>query len=240
MIPRVIVATMDVYLVPTGLDRHVLYCEPAGDQPASAAGAGRGVWRRLHGAFLQVLAFVDREHDPAPGETAPASPPPGLWPRLRSRALRWLAERVAEQRVLWRLQGQARVRAFHPVGLDRAGALAAIGLSLRADLRRHVIWLAIDSVLLLLSLLLIPLPGPNMLGYYFTFRVVGHVLSIRGARQGMARVAWDLEESPPLGELAGAAGLAPAERERIVRSVADRLHLPRFPRFCERILGGAA
>lgn len=231
---------MDVYLVPAGPDRHVLYCEPAGDAPVSGDGAGRGIWRRLHGSFLRVLAFVEREHDSAPNASALATPPPGLLARFRSHALRWLAERVAEQRVLWRLQGQARVRAFHPDAIDRAGALAAIEQSLRLDLRRHVIWLAIDSILLLVSLLLTPIPGPNMLGYYFTFRVVGHVLAIRGARQGLARVAWDLEPSSPLGELAGAARLAPAERDRVVRSVADRLRLPRLPRFCERILSGSA
>ena len=228
---------MDVYLVPAGPDRYVLYCEPAGDHAESGGNAGRGAWRRIHASFLQVLAFVEREHDSAPDESAP---PQGLLSLLRSRALRWLAERVAEQRVLWRLQGQTLVRAFHPDALDQAGALSAIRQSLRADLRRHVGWLVLDSVLLLLSLLLTPIPGPNMLGYYFAFRVVGHVLSIRGARQGMGRVAWDLEGSPPLGELAGAARLAPVERERVVRSVADRLRLPRFPKFCERILNDAA
>ena len=50
-------------------------------------------------------------------------------------------------------------------------------------------------------------------------------------------MAWDLEASPPLGELSGAAGLPPDERARVVRSVADRLGLPRFPKFCERVLG---
>jgi hypothetical protein len=63
------------------------------------------------------------------------------------------------------------------------------------------------------------------------------VLSIRGARQGLSRAAWDLEASPPLGQLSGAASLPPAERARIVRSVADQLGLPRFPTFCERVLG---
>jgi hypothetical protein len=141
--------------------------------------------------------------------------------------------------VLWRLQGQQRVRAFHPDGLDRAGALATIHQSLRTDSRRHWRWLGLDTILLLLSLLLTPLPGPNLPGFYFTFRVVGHVLSIRGARQGLAHVGWDLEGSPPLGELAGAARLPPAERARVVRSVAERLGLPRFPRFCERVLDDA-
>lgn len=240
MIPRVIVAAMDVYLVPAGPDRHVLYCEPAVEHARSRGSGGRGIGRRLLDAFARVLAAVEREHEPADDGGAPASPPPGLLPRLRSRVLRWMAERVADQRVLWRLQGQTRVRTFHPDGLDPAGALAAIHRSLRAESRRHAGWLGLDAVCLLLSLLLIALPGPNLLGYYFAFRVVGHVLSIRGSRHGLRRVSWDLEASRPLGELAGAAGLPPAERARVVRSVADRLGLPRFPKFCERLLGHAA
>jgi hypothetical protein len=230
---------MDVYLVPAGPDRHVLYCEPAGERVGSHD-SGRGVWRRLLDAFAHVLAAVEREHDPADDGSASESPPPGLLPRLRSRVLRWLAERVADQRVLWRLQGQTRVRAFHSDGLDPAGALAATHRGLRAESRRHAGWLGFDIVCLLLSLLLIPLPGPNLIGYYFAFRVVGHVLSIRGARQGLRRVTWDLEVSRPLGELAGAAGLPPVERARIVRSVADQLGLPRLPKFCERVLDAAA
>jgi hypothetical protein len=239
MIPRVIVAAMDVYLVPAGRDRHVLYCEPARERAGPRA-SGRGVWRRLLDAFARVLAAVEREHDSAGGDGTAASPSPGLLARLRSRFLRWIAERVADQRVLWRLQGQTRVRAFHPAGLDPAAALAAIHSGLRAESRRHAGWLGLDTVCLLLSLLLIPLPGPNMIGYYFAFRVVGHVLSIRGSRQGLARVAWDLEASRPLGELAAAAGLTPAERAAVVRSVADQLGLPRLPKFCERVLGDAA
>jgi hypothetical protein len=231
---------MDVYLVPAGPDRHVLYCEPAGEHARSDDGGGRGVWRRLLDAFARVLAAVEREHDPADDGGAAASSLQGLLPRLRSRILRWMAERVADQRVLWRLQGQTRVQVFHPDGLDPAVALAAIHQGLRAESRRHGGWLGFDSVCLLLSLLLIPLPGPNLLGYYFAFRVVGHVLSLRGARQGLRRVTWDLEASRPLGRLAGAASFPPVERARIVRSVADQLGLPRLPKFCERVLGTAA
>jgi hypothetical protein len=116
--------------------------------------------------------------------------------------------------VLWRLQGQTRVRAFHPDGIDPAGALAAINQGLRAESRRHAGWLGFDTICLLLSLLLIPLPGPNLIGYYFAFRVVGHVLSIRGARQGLTRVTWDLEASRPLGEPACRASTAPASCAR--------------------------
>lgn len=235
---------MDVYLVPAGPDRHVLYCESARDKIETGQGTGGGIRRKMRDAFVRVLAAIEREHEREDagagcGE-ASAAPPAGTMARARSRVFGWMAERVAEQRVLWGLQGQTRVRAFHPASLDGPGALAAIERCLRAEARRHQRWLWLDAILLLVSLLLTVIPGPNLPGYYFTFRVVGHVLSIRGARQGIGHVSWDLQASPPLGELFDAVSLPPVERARVVRSVASQLGLPRLPRFCDRVLGGAA
>ncbi len=240
MIARVIVTPMDVYLVPAGPDRHVLYCESARDKIETGQGEGGGIRRKMRDAFVRVLAAIEREDAGAGGDGASGATSAGAMARARSRLFGWMAERVAEQRVLWGLQGQTRVRAFHPASLDGPGALAAIERCLRAESRRHQRWLWLDTILLLVSLLLTVIPGPNLPGYYFTFRVVGHVLSIRGARQGLGRVSWDLQASPPLGELFEAVGLPSAERARVARSVASQLGLPRLPRFCDRVLGGAA
>ncbi len=228
---------MDVYLVPAGPSRHVLYCEPAGDAAGPPFRGTHAVWRRLHEAFRRVLAAVEREHERA--HSMP-SPPAGLLPRLRARGLRWVSERVAEQRVLWHLQGQHRVRAFHPAALDDAGALSAIHESLRADSDRHGRWLVLDAVFLLVSLVLTPLPGPNVPGYYFTFRVVGHFLSVRGARHGLRQVAWDLQPSEPLDELVGLERLPSAQRGALVHAIAEKLGLPRLARFVERTVGETA
>jgi Mitochondrial K+-H+ exchange-related len=227
---------VDVYLVPAGRDHHVLYCEPAGEPPAPPAHGTRGIWRRLYDGFNRVLAAIEHEHEGAPGDADGTAAASGVWSRLRSRVLGWLAGRVAEQRVLWRLQGRTDVRAFHPDDLEPTRALAFVHDSLRKDASRHRRWLGLDGVLLVFSLLLTPVPGPNLLGYYFAFRVVGHVLSIRGARQGLGRVRWDLQSSRPLGELTGIERLPVAERTDVVRRVAGELGLTRLPRFFERTL----
>ncbi len=227
---------MDVYLVPAGGGRHVLYCEPAGPPAAPAAGRSGAIWRRLYDHFAAVLAMLDREHDPE--HEAEHQPPSGFFARLRSRSLKWMAERVAEQRVLWRLQGIRQARAFHPDTLERARSLEIVRENLRADFRRHARLLGLDAFYLLVAIVLTPIPGPNLLGYYFSFRVVGHVLSVRGARQGLSRVEWDLEPSAELSELAALDGLPAAERAPAVHSVAERLGLPRLPRFCERLMTG--
>jgi hypothetical protein len=225
---------MDVYLVPIGPDRYELYCESADESAAPSADHTGGIWRRLQEKFSEVLAAVEREQDRAqPGSTAPAEHD-GVLSRLRVRGARWLAERVAEQRLLWRLRGQHAVHAYFPSFIDDVRALEVIRRSLSADADRHLRWLVIDAIGLLFSLLLIALPGPNVVGYYFTFRVVGHFLSARGARQGLRQVTWELQSSPLLGELGGLERLPAEERASRVRAIADQLGLSRLARFFER------
>jgi Mitochondrial K+-H+ exchange-related len=225
---------MDVYVVPTGSGRYELYCEPGDDAPSPAPEGASGLWRRLHEKFSLVLAAVESEPDPAaPGSTVPPDRA-GLMSRLRTRGLRWLAERVAEQRLLWRLRGHHTVRAFFPAVIDGTRALAIIRGSLKADGDRHRRWLIVDTVGLLFSLVLIPLPGPNVVGYFFTFRVVGHFLAVRGARQGLRHVTWALEPSAPLGDLAGLEHLPAEERAVRLRAIAGQLGLVRLARFFER------
>jgi hypothetical protein len=240
MIARVIVAVMDVYLVPGGPNRFELYCESAAEPAPQRPAGTRGLWKRLHDTFTEVLAAIEREQDSLPATSPAPAVPAGLMHRLRVRGMRWIAERVAEQRLLWRLRGQTTVRAFFPAGIDPAAAHATIRVNLERDSRRHHRWLVIDTVGGLFSLLLMPLPGPNVLGYYFAFRIVGHLLAIRGARQGLRIVSWDLRPSDLLAELGRLEHLPEAERASRVRAIAQELGLLRLARFFERTAVGAA
>ena len=228
MIARVIVAVMDVYLVPGGPKRFELYCEAAADPAPPRPDGTSGLWKWLHHKFTEVLAAIEREQDRLPA--APA----GLMHRLRVRSLQWIAERITEQRLLWRLRGQSAVRAFFPAGIEPADAHGTIRRSLERDARRHFRWLVVDTVGGLFSLLLVPLPGPNVPGYYFSFRIVGHLLAILGARQGLRVVLWDLQPSDLLAELGRLEHLSEAERAPRVRAIALELGLPRLARFFER------
>jgi hypothetical protein len=240
MIARVIVAVMDVYLVPGGPNRFELYCESAAEPAPQRTDGTSGLWKSLHAKFTEVLAAIEREQDSLPSTPAAPAAPAGLMRRLRLRGVRWIAERVAEQRLLWRLRGQTAVRAFFPAGIDPAAAHATIRANLDRESRRHLRWLVIDTVGGLFSLLLMPLPGPNMLGYYFAFRIVGHLLAIRGARQGLRVVSWDLQPSDLLAELSRLEHLPETERASRVRAIAQALGLPRLARFFERIAVEAA
>ena len=105
--------------------------------------------------------------------------------------------------------------------------------SLQRDGERHRNWLAIDSVLMVLSAALILVPGPNVVGYYFAFRVVGHYLSWKGARQGLDVVVWKTEPSEPLAELRQAIDLNRPQREIKLGDVASRLRLNHPAAFAE-------
>lgn len=229
--------------MPIGRGRHALYCEP-GDDPTPMDKVPRGgLWQRLAAQFSAVIAAVEREQDEhAPhgrSRDAQQGQPAGLWVRLRRRSLAWVAEKIAEQRLLWRLRNCSEVRVFVPAGLQPDEALATIRGNLKSDFDRHRWWMVVDGIGGILSVALMFIPGPNLIGYYFAFRIVGHYLSLRGARHGLSQVRWHVEPSGVLAELQAAADLPQVERERRVQGVADRLGLRRFPRFYRRAAGPA-
>ena len=98
----------------------------------------------------------------------------------------------------------------------------------------------IDVLLLAASALLTLLPGPNLIAYYFAFRVVGHYLSIRGARQALARIDWSLEPSTPRAELRRLLVEDAASRQSRLQAVATSLGLEHLPRFFDRVTTASA
>ncbi len=228
---------MDVYLVPVGSDRYQLYCEsPAEDLPELPAGES-GLWKRLSARFAAMLASIEREHERLERSRAAARlrRRKGWMTRARMRGVRWLAEKVAEQRLLWRLRTQREACALYPVGMGDERAMSVIRGNLARDFGRHRWWLAVNTLAGIASLALMPLPGPNVIGFYFAFRIVGHFLAVRGARQGLDVVCWRLRESAHLAELRSSLALPPPERERIVAEVSRQLGLRRLPRFFKRM-----
>jgi hypothetical protein len=78
-------------------------------------------------------------------------------------------------------------------------------------------------------------PGPNFIAYYLAFRVIGHVQSWRGARQGMSRVAWTVESDAELAELGLLVDMPREARAPRVAAIADRLNLRRLSAFFDRV-----
>jgi hypothetical protein len=228
---------MDVFLIPLGADRYELYCEPRAITPELEPDAQiSGVMGRLKRYFRDVLTAAEqaRAHRAAP---PPADPgvKTGIMARLKARGLAWIAEAIAAQWLLWALRQTPAATLTYPADLGSQEADDCARRVLQRGADRHRWWLGIDTLLLLVSALLILLPGPNLIGYYFAFRVVGHYLSWRGARHGLDRVEWTLTPSEPLADLRAAIGMAPTQRTHRLREVASRLRLDDLPSFVERL-----
>ena len=102
----IVVTVMDVYLVPVGGERYELYCEVPDEPEEPAAEPPTGFFRRMKHRFTTMLAEAERERrhgHPEPEHV-------GMARRVKARSMRWVAESIAEQRLLWHLRRQdARV-----------------------------------------------------------------------------------------------------------------------------------
>ena len=229
---------MDVFVIPVGPDRYELYCEqPAvGDEPIDTT--QRGLFARVRDRFRGLIrAAEERQRN----GTDDAPEPQGWAGRLQDRAMAWVVERIAEQRLLWNLRGQTAATAAHPTDMTFDQVHALIRSTLQRDADRHLRWIFIDGLLFLVTFvalgpLFILIPGvANLPALYFGFRVVGHFLSFRGARNGLRMVTWTGRSCPPLGELRELAALDPRTREVRLHDVAARLRLEHLPKFFDRV-----
>lgn len=229
---------MDVYLVPVGADRYELYCEIPDADTAEDGAAKRpqGYFRRLVQRFREMIAEAERERHE--GIAQPAAR--GRIARMKARALRWVAESIAEQRVLWHLRQQAEACLHYPDDIDQQQGIAVLRQQLGGDSQKHRRWLIIDGIALVLSVVVLGpffllIPGvANLPAAYFGFRVVGHYLSLRGASRGLDTVAWRYQSSAPLTELRRVLALDPDARGSRVDAIAETLRLEHLATFFQR------
>jgi hypothetical protein len=217
-----------VYLVPVGPGRYELYSEAPEDlehdgQPPPE----EGFWKRtMHSAQVRWREAVHSARD--------TDSSAGWFVRLRDRAVCRAAESIAEQRTLWSLRQCTMATLVHPSDLNDTQA-DEIRVALLSRARTyHGRWLAIDALLFVASGVFFFVPGPNVLAYYFLFRVVGHYLSWRGARQGLESMTWSYRPEPALAELGRLAALPRDARHSRVEAIACALNLPRLAAFFER------
>lgn len=228
---------MDVFLIPTRTpEQYALYYE-APDDDVVEAGEGHGLVHRLKVRFAEMLREAEewrqRRHDEAIAPTGPFG-------RLRRKIMGFVVERIAEQRLLWHMRRASDICARIPADLDPVEAGTRVRAMLKKDADHHLKWLLIDLTLLIASAPLMVIPGPNLPGFYFTFQVVGHFLSWRGAKQGLRGTEWTFKASDDLAELRQAMSLAPPQRQRRFRELADRLRLEHLARFCEEVAAPTA
>ena len=225
-----LVTSTDVFLVPVGTDQYELYCEVPDEPLDVEPDVPAGFFGRMKLRFSALLA--EAEHERRHGH----APRNGWLGRAKARTMRWVAESIAEQRLLWHLRRQGDACLHYPDDLEEQSAVNLLRQQLRRDFEKHRFWLIVDSFGFVASGLLFLVPGPNIVAYYFAFRMVGHYLSMRGARQGLDVVRWSNEASAPLTDLRRAIAMDGEERERRVNDIANALHLEHFVKFFERVV----
>jgi hypothetical protein len=224
---------MDVYFVPIGRDRFESYFEAADEDPE--ASHAQGLFARWRARFAAIIRDVERErHEARHTEGG------GMVSRVRRWVMRWIAERVAEQRLLWNLSGADEATLHVPDNLDAVVAERMMRDAMRRDADHHLRLLAVHAVGLLLSVPFVIIPGPNVFGYFFTFTVLGHYMAWRGARRGLSRVTWTVVSSADLTDLRSAFTLDADARHQRICDVADRLRLHRLVNFVERMAAPTA
>lgn len=236
---------MDVYLVPVGHGRHELYCEVP-DEPDAPGEAEETLdastfWGRMHARFIVPVmrraqaAIRDAEREWRDRQAGRIEEPHGRWGRAKARMRAWIAEKVAEQRLLWHMRRQEHCALFHPSDIPGEQGLAMMRDALQRDAKRHRNWFIIHTVLFVASGLLALVPGPNLVAYIFLFRLAGHFFSMKGARQGLNVAIWTAKPCPELTELRAAVELPPTERGARVRAIGDALRLEHLATFFNRV-----
>ena len=216
-----------VYLVPIGSGRFELYTEPIDDASAGAS-ARDGFWRRqMHGLHERWRQATRAAHSAGASTTRLA--------RGRDWLVRRVVESIAEQRTLWSLRGVTSAALVYPDDLSSASAAVVRERMLAHSRRHHGRWLLANLAGSTATVVLFLLPGPNLIGYYFAFRVIGHYLAWCGARQALDRTSWHGRPEPALTALGALAHLPREERADQVERLAAGLHLPRLAAFFESV-----
>ena len=231
---------MDVYLIPTATaERYELYYEAPDAAPADTQSSNGwvnrltfGLWgrmaRRFDAMLLEAEEWRHRRKEAHPD-------PAGFLARGRRKVMGYIVERIAEQRLLWHLRKVDQVCAHMPTDMSEAEADGVVITMLKRDVEHHRNWLWIDLALLIPSAFLTLVPGPNVVGLYFTFQVVSHYLSWVGAKRGLALAPWTFQPCDELKELRSAMTMAPAERQHCFHDVAVRLRLEHLPTFLDDV-----
>jgi hypothetical protein len=159
----------------------------------------------------------------------------GVGLRVR-RIWEWLQKRIPpDEPALRALRGVSAVVLHHPPTFTEAEAQELWRSYLKSRQGGHMFWFVINALVSPLTLLLAPLPGPNVIGYWFVYRSTCHMLARLGARN--ARSEQVTTEFLASDALDGAFGAEDKER---IASLSSSFGLQGLDEFIQRITAGRA
>lgn len=163
---------MKIYLLRVTDEQTLFYAEPAVEEiretkEEATAGGLRG-WLSEKYVSLQK-ALVESES--------------GTGLRMR-RMWEWLQRRMAvDEQMIRSLRVVHQIELHHPSSFSPAQARETWDHYL-ANRRRHfLLWFVLNLLVTPVTLLLAPVPGPNVIGWWFCYRAICHALSLLGIRR---------------------------------------------------------
>ncbi len=113
------------------------------------------------------------------------------WKHADSGALLWMRHfwdwlhtwAHPDETMLARLRSARAITVRYPALRDAAEVRLAWSTYLGQQWRRHLVWLVVNGLIAPFSVLFAILPGPNLIGYWFAYRAIHHMLVVWGIRR---------------------------------------------------------
>ena len=105
---------------------------------------------------------------------------------LRARqAWNWLHSLThPDEAMLVRFRSSRRIDLYHPASRDSAGVTSIWRNYLSSRFRRHMAFALFNALIAAPTLVFLwPLPGPNIIGYWFAYRMIHHLMIVQGVRR---------------------------------------------------------
>lgn len=113
------------------------------------------------------------------------------WEHSEGRAVRlfrdiwlWLRKHThPDETLLTRLRTAGSIEVHHPATMKPEEVLTAWSAFLAKGRKRHWPWFLVNLFVSPLTVLLAPIPGPNLIGYWIAYRAIQHGLILLGLKQ---------------------------------------------------------
>lgn len=159
---------MNIYLIQIDEEHLVFYSEGSEDAGATVRRPGLRGW--VEQKYLR-LQNVLHESEGAIGSGV-------------RRAWAWLQRRThADESMLRSLRKATALRLHFPSRMQVNLVKIEWKAYLASRRRRHFFWFILNALVSPLTVLLAPLPGPNVIGYWFLYRAICHLLALSGISQ---------------------------------------------------------
>lgn len=192
---------MRIVLIEIKCHGYLFLAEPPA---AEAAGMSSVESNGVRGWFARKTAALFKEMEQARGWVARTLN--RIWTRLQ----RFIAP---DEYLLRGLRAADSLTLEYPAAFSQEQVIADWNGYLRRRWVKHRNWMIVDAVLFFPSILLTPLPGPNVICYWFLYRCIIHFLACRGmARAKKGVIPTTLQAREELD-----APVAPDDEEQIAR-----------------------